>query len=152
MAFFQPGFCPRIRPRRFGFGWALITVTASTPGLHAHLEQLLHGLADLRLVRVGMDVECVLALLDQLVALLRDDRREQNLVWMQAHDALPWTCSSAPSLTSSERAQTTWCTSSSAGTVTTTRSRLRNDLISASSSGCATTRTGRAVPPPPSGP
>jgi hypothetical protein len=30
MAFFQPGFCPRIRPRRFGFGWTLITFTACT--------------------------------------------------------------------------------------------------------------------------
>src|SRR3954468_10961440 len=46
---------------------------------------------------------------------------------------------------SSERAQTTWVTSSSDGTVMTTRSRLRNDLIRPSSSSCATTRIGRSL-------
>src|SRR3954452_19479273 len=46
---------------------------------------------------------------------------------------------------SRERAQTTWVTSSSDGTVMTTRSRLRNDLISPSSSSCATTRIGRSL-------
>ena len=61
---------------------------------------------------------------------------------MQAHGAssvpaspLPArasTSGSAASLTSSECAQTTCATSSSDGTVTSTRSRLRNDLISAS--------------------
>ena len=51
---------------------------------------------------------------------------------------------------SSERAQMTWLTSSSAGTVTATRSRFRNDLITASSSGCATSRTGRSFPHEPS--
>src|SRR5919108_1813216 len=119
-------------------------------GLHAHVEELLHGLADLRLVRIGMDAEGVLALLDQLVALLRDDGREQNLVWMQAHTARPCTCLRAGSVTSSERAQTTCWTSSSAGTVTATRSRLRNDLINASSSGRATTSSGSSLSQEPS--
>src|SRR6266516_1083675 len=118
-------------------------------GLDVNAEQLLDGLADLRLVRVGMDAERVLAVLDQLVALLRHDRSEQNLIGMQAHWALPWTCSRASSQISSERAQMTWLTSSSPGTVTTTRSRLRNDLITPSSSGCATTRTGSSFAQPP---
>src|SRR5438105_7686923 len=43
----------------------------------------------------------------------------------------------------------TWLTSSSPGTVTTTRSRFRNDLITPSSSGCATTRTGSSFAQPP---
>src|SRR4051794_1985431 len=119
-------------------------------GLHLDAEQLLDGLADLRLVRVGMDAEGVLALLEQLVALLGDHGREQDLVRMQAHWALPWTRSTALSLISSERARTRSTTSSSPGTVTTTRSRLRKDLISPSSSGCATTSSGSSLPHVPS--
>src|SRR5689334_14543607 len=76
-------------------------------GLDVDAEQLLDGLPDLCLVGVGMHTERVLLALDQLVALLRHHRREENLVGMQAHCALPCTCSSAPSLISSERAQTT---------------------------------------------
>ena len=30
MAFFQPGFCPRVQPRRFGFGRTLRTFTDTT--------------------------------------------------------------------------------------------------------------------------
>src|SRR4249919_1523882 len=110
--------------------------------LDVDVEELLDGLPDLRLVRVRMDAERVLALIDQLVALLGHDRREENLVRMEAHEALPCTSSSAASLISSERAQTTCLTSRSAGAVTTTRSRLRNDLIRPSSSGFATRRSG----------
>src|SRR5204863_2205156 len=97
----------------------------------------------LRLVGVLVHLERVLVLLDQLVALLRDDGAEQDLAWMEAHDALPCTAGSAASLTSSERAHTTSVTSSSDGTVTTTRSRLRNDLMSASSSSPTTTTVGK---------
>src|SRR5215210_4026195 len=69
---------------------------------HFDVEELLDGLPDLRLVRVFVDAERVLAVLDQAVALLGDDRREQDLVRMQAHaPALLWTISSAASLTSS---------------------------------------------------
>src|SRR4051794_4131700 len=114
-------------------------------GLDVDAEQLFDRLPDLRLVRVRVHLERVLALVDQLVALLGHDRGEQNLVRMKAHWALPCTCSSAGSEMSSERAQTTWVTSSSDGTVMTTRSRLRNDLIRPSSSSCATTRIGRSL-------
>src|SRR5215471_14182362 len=58
--------------------------------LDVHVEQLLDGLADLRLVRIRVDAERVAMMaLDLLVTLLRHDRREQDLVGVQAHDALP---------------------------------------------------------------
>src|SRR2546425_8078761 len=44
-----------------------------------HIEELLDGLADLRLVRVLVDAERIAALARAVVALLRDDRREQDL-------------------------------------------------------------------------
>src|SRR5215208_6499489 len=114
------------------------------------VEELLDGLANLRLVRGRMHLERVLAVLDQAVALLGDDRREQHLVRMEAHeDALLSTGSRAASVTSSERAQTTCATSSSDGTVTSTRSTLRNDLISASSPSSATTTSGNCCDQPP---
>src|ERR1044071_8477557 len=53
---------------------------------HADLEQLLDGLADLRLVRLGVHAERVLLLLDQPIALLRDDRRDDHLAGREAHD------------------------------------------------------------------
>src|SRR5712691_1864476 len=63
-----------------------------------------------------------------------------------AHDALPWTASSASCVTSRERAHTTAETSSLLGAVTTTRSRLRNDLITLCSSSVATTTSGASMP------
>src|SRR5438309_10089435 len=69
------------------------------------VEELLDGLAHLRLVRVGMDTERVLVLPDVAVALLRDDGREQDFVGMEAHDALRWRASRESSVTRSARAQ-----------------------------------------------
>src|SRR3954466_5131499 len=101
--------------------------------LDVHVEELLHGLADLGLVCVRVDAERVtMVLLDLLVALLGDHGREQDLVGMKAHEALPWTSSSAPSLTSSERAQTIAVISISDGVTTCPPSRLRNDFVIAS--------------------
>src|SRR5918993_324702 len=86
---------------------------------HLHVEELLDGLPDLRLVRVGMHAEGVLPILDQAVALLGDDRREQNFVRMEAHAApLLSSASRAASVTSRERAQTIAATSISAGVMT----------------------------------
>src|SRR4029453_819565 len=106
---------------------------------HAHLEELLDRLADLRLVRLGVDAEGVLLLVDQAVALLRDHRRDQDLAGGQAHsdpssagvaaDPAPARArspASAASETSSERAQTTAATSSSDGATTATFSRFLN--------------------------
>src|SRR3954454_10849514 len=46
---------------------------------HLDVEDLLDGLADLGLVRLGVDDERVLALVEQAVALLGHDRREQDV-------------------------------------------------------------------------
>src|SRR5215207_8057904 len=116
-------------------------------GLDLHLEELLDGLPDLRLVRVRMHAKGVLPVFEQAVALLGDDRREQDFVRMETHAAPRfWTSSSAPSVTSSERAQTIAATPSSAGVISSTRSRLRNDLIISSSSSRTTTRVGNSLP------
>src|SRR3954447_9460697 len=45
---------------------------------HAHAEDLLHGLADLGLVRVVVDAERVLVRREQRVALLGDDRADDH--------------------------------------------------------------------------
>src|SRR5439155_6570881 len=100
--------------------------------VHAHdgdVEQLLDRLAYLRLVGVLVHLERVLVLGDLLVALLRDHGAEQHLRRMQAHPAaLRSTASRAASLTSSERAHTTCATSSSDGSVTSTRWSFRKDF------------------------
>src|SRR5439155_21416038 len=79
------------------------------------------------------------------VALLRDDRSEQDLVRMQAHDARPCTASSASCVTSTDFAHTSAATSSSAGVTTTARSRLRNDLLTFGSSSPATATSGYSL-------
>src|SRR4029450_2069327 len=115
--------------------------------LHLHAEELLDCLADLRLVRVRVDAEGVPAVLEQAVALLGDHRREQDFVRVEAHAAPRFcTSSSAASLTRSARAQTIAATSRSAGVITSTRARLRNDLITCSSSSRTTSRIGRSWP------
>src|SRR6266540_1208000 len=112
--------------------------------VHAHdldVEELFDRLAHLGLVRVRMDAERVrVPALDLCVALLRDHGRQQDFVWMQAHqDAFAFTSSSASSVTSTERAHTSAATSSSPGLTTTTRSRFRNDLATFCSSFVTTT-------------
>src|SRR5690606_1215299 len=44
-----------------------------------HVEDLLDRELDLRLVRTGVHLEGVLALVDEVVALLRDNRRENHV-------------------------------------------------------------------------
>src|SRR4029079_3826875 len=123
----------------------------------ADLEELLDPLQDLRLVRVGMDAECVFALLDQAVALLGDDRGDQHLARGEAHAgtsffsvfSLPARASrssSAACETSSERAQTTAATSSSDGATTATRSRFLNERYTFSSSSAQMTTSGSCWP------
>ena len=107
-------------------------------------EELLDGLAHLRLVGVLVHLERVLAVGETGVALLGHDRGDEHVGGV--HDAFPSTSGSAASLTSTERAQTIGATSSSDGTVTSTRSRLRNDLIRPISSSCATTTSGVSLP------
>src|SRR6476619_8348801 len=94
-----------------------------------------------------MDAERVrIAFLDLRIALLRNDRSEQHFVWVEAHqEAFAFTSSSASSVTSTERAQTSAATSSSPGVVTTTLSMLRNDLTTFCSS-FVTTTSGNSWP------
>ena len=74
-AFFQPERVPRVIPRRFGFAGTFETFTA----IDVDLEDALDRLADLRLVRVGVHAERVLAALGDLaVALLGHDRGDQD--------------------------------------------------------------------------
>src|SRR5207342_3637661 len=121
---------------------------------HLHLEELLDGLSDLRLVGVLVDLERVLAVGDERVALLGDDRGEEDLVGVKAHcassvsaPARPRTSGRAASVTSTERAQRSAATSSSPGIVTSTLSRLRKDFTRSSSSSVATTSVGRSPQP-----
>src|SRR3954464_12178947 len=65
--------------------------------LHPHAEDVLDGLADLRLVRVRMDAERVLVGGQQRVRLLADDRPDQDLT--RVHEATPVRCSSAVGVT-----------------------------------------------------
>src|SRR5438309_10637000 len=109
--------------------------------LHLDVEQLLDSLADLRLVRVRVHAERVRAARRPLVALLADDRSEDDLARIH-YCALPCTSGSAVSETSSERAQTTAATSSSLGATMATFSRLRKLLTRFSSPSVATTTSG----------
>src|SRR5882672_12108460 len=60
------------------------------------LEELLDGLADLRLVRVRVDAERVAPARRVCVRLLADDRGEDDLARVH-YCAFPWTSGSAPS-------------------------------------------------------
>src|SRR5581483_4015011 len=110
-----------------------------------HLEELLDGLSHLRAVRVAVDAERVLAAGRAGVALLRDDRREQDLRRVH-YFALASSTGSAASVTSSERAQTIAPISSSAGSTTATPSRLRKLFTTLSWSSLQTSTIGRANP------
>src|SRR5262249_6313862 len=107
---------------------------------------VLEGLPDLRLVRVRVDAERVrVGSLDLRVALFGHDRSEEHLIWLETHDALPLTASSASCVTRTERAQTSAATSSSAGVTTTARSRLRSDWLTFCSASPATTTSGSSL-------
>src|SRR6185295_11225865 len=96
-----------------------------------HLEELLDCGADLSPVGIRMHLERVLVGLDEAVALLRDDRRDQDLAWgeTEAHeDATSWTRARAPSVRRSDRAQTIAPTSSAGVSSTSARGRFRKDL------------------------
>src|SRR5262249_2708258 len=105
-------------------------------------EELLDGLADLRLVRVFVHAEGVLADGGAGVRLLGDDRCEHDLAGFH-YRALPSSTGSAVCETTRERAQTTAPTSSSWASTPARRSRWRNERASATSSGVQTSTTGR---------
>src|SRR3954452_6717074 len=76
--------------------------------LHAHAEDLLDGLADLRLVRLRVDAERVLVRGQQRVGLLADDRLDQDLA--RVHEGTPVRCSSAVGVTTRRAAPITSAT------------------------------------------
>src|SRR5271166_4170152 len=129
-------------------------------GLHAQrpdlddvdVEQRLHRLADLGLVGVGMDTEGVTVGGREHVALLGDDRADDDLgVLHHCSLAAPErdeavravSACSATSVISSEAAPMSSVTPTSEASATTTRSRLRNDRAAADSSAPSTTGVGR---------
>src|ERR671933_1443933 len=148
LAHLDDGLLPaRLRPALEAAALRLRLDLRDVHALDLHVEELLDRLADLRLVRLRVHAERVLAVGDQRVALLAHDRREQHFVRVEAHDALPCTSGSAASVTRSVRAHASAATSSSPGEVTATRSRLRNDFVTASCSSVATTTAGSSAEP-----
>src|SRR5581483_9802030 len=105
-------------------------------------EELLDRLPHLGAVRVVVHAEGVDPRGRAGVALLGHDRLQHDLARVH-YLALPSSTGSAASETSSERAQTTAPTSSSAGGTTATRSRFRNDFASTASSSVQTSTIGR---------
>src|SRR4051795_8722057 len=86
--------------RAAGGQTAALRLGADVDGAHVldpDAEDLLDGLADLRLVRLRMDAERVLVGSQQRVGLLADDRLDQNLA--RVHDATPVRCSRAVGVT-----------------------------------------------------
>src|SRR3954447_20792 len=107
--------------------------------LHAHAEDLLDGLADLRLVRVRMDAERVLVGGQQRVRLLADDRPDQDLA--RVHDATPVRCSSAVGVTIRRVAPITSATPTLSHAFTDTPLMLRKLFAQVASSAPTTTST-----------
>ena len=136
--------CPAMTPRRFGFACTLTMFTPST--LTSKSSSTAWRICVLCASVCTLNV--YLRSVDQRVALLRDDRSEQDLVRMKTHRS-PLPCDERQRRLGDEhraRPRRPRATSSSAGTVTSTRSRLRNDLTSVSSSSVATTSSGALAP------
>src|SRR3954452_25280476 len=114
---------------------AALRLGADVDGAHVldtHAEDLLDGLADLRLVRVRMDAERVLVGGQERVRLLADDRPDQDLA--RIHDATPVMCSSAEGVTTMRDAPMMSATPTLSAVVTLTRWMLRKLLAQFASS------------------
>src|SRR3954452_16969768 len=106
--------------------------------LHAHAEDLLHGLADLRLVRTVVDAERVLVRGEERVALLRHDRADDHRARVHAvarsgARAIVVRYSTAAGESTSRWAPMMSATPTWSWACTSTPLRLRNDLTHASS-------------------
>src|SRR3954447_16524616 len=111
---------------------------------HVDAEELLDGLADLRLVRLVVDAERVLVRRRQDVALLGDDRADDDLGGF--HQSLPPAARAVSSFSASSEASTALARTRSATPTsedgrTLTRSRLRNERATVACSSARTTRT-----------
>ena len=123
--------------------------------LHLDVEELLDGLADLRLVRVLVHLERVLALVDRGRSSSPRRRARAGPGWDAGSRASPlrpvWrgpATSGSAGLGDDQRARPHDVARPRARTApsTATRSRLRNDLMTLSSSSVATTTSGRSLP------
>src|SRR4051794_15023653 len=116
---------------------------------HAHAEDLLHGLADLRLVRVVVDAERVLVRREQRVALLGDDRLDDHGAGVHAvaasaaarvgFRAIVLRYSTAAGVSTRRWAPMMSATPTRSSALTSTSERLRNDLRHVSPSRPSTT-------------
>src|SRR3954447_9463815 len=142
------------RPRPAGGPAAALGLGLDRRGPHAdHLdlgEQLLHGLADLCLVRVGVYAERVLARRRQHVGLLGDDGTDDHLAGVHHTASLARTSrlaksvsrSAATSESTSHATPTRSATPTLSTRSTRTWRRLRNERCRLSSSGPTTTSAG----------
>src|SRR6185312_10667416 len=120
------------------------------------VEESLDGLADLRLVGVGVDAEGVAVGRGEHVALLRDHRADDHLRVLHQEASSPAVApdaargapvravraSRAFSESSSEAAPTTSVTPTLSASITATRSMLRNESAASDSSAASTTSVG----------
>src|SRR4051794_17528074 len=107
---------------------------------HAHAEDLLHGLADLRLVRAVVHAERVLVGREQRVTLLGDDRADDHRARVHAVAAsrsglraIVLRYSTAAGESTSRWAPMMSATPTRSSAFTSTPDRLRNDLRQVSS-------------------
>src|SRR6476646_7847815 len=127
---------------------AALRLGADVDGAHVldtHAEDLLDGLADLRLVRVRMDAERVLVGGQQRVGLLADDRPDQDLA--RIHEATPVRCSRAAGVTTRRDAPIRSATPTLSAGCTDTPLMLRKLLAHVASS-APTTMSTRPVKSP----
>src|SRR5437588_602428 len=112
---------------------------------HAHVEDLLDRLPDLRLVGAIVDAERVLVGRQQRIALLGDDRADDDRARIH-FAALRVSCSTALGVRTRRAAPTMSATPAWSAGRTETPARLRNDLTAFSSPSRA--NTARAAPSP----
>ena len=101
-AFFHAEVRPLVMPRRFGFGRHVRGADADD----GHVEELVDRLGDHGLVRVGVHLEGVPAVVDLRVALLADDRPDDDLLCFN-HGHASFRAANAFSVRTSERARST---------------------------------------------
>src|SRR3954453_15506372 len=139
------------RPRAAGMKPAPLRLRADLRGPHCghpHVEDLLDGPRDLRLVRAVVDPERVLAVGHERVALLGDDRLDDHLAGVHhfASLARSETCSSAVTESTRDWWPIRSATPTSPACITSTAGRLRKLLGAATSPASSTPSVGVRAP------